>query len=161
MMDPDKELEILNQEFPRSRRAWIRDTPAELDDRILSLAVSHAPYLQAVYKLKEEQAHLRPGIGKGKFVPPSRRAMKGRPRPRRPDLAASGSASFESMASYSSKPAPRKKPSIPPGAEKLLAYLETEAKQTWLDSIADIVRAGDTESAMYLLRRYRMKFRDG
>ena len=160
MMDPDKELELLEQEYPRSRQAWIRDTPAEPDDQILSLAVSHAPYLQAVYQLKEEQALLRPGIGKGKFVPPGGRPLKGQPRPRRSDLATSRSASFESMASYSSRPTRPRKPSTPPGAEKLLAYLEKAEQQTWLESIADIVRAGDTESAMYLLRRYRRKFRD-
>lgn len=162
MMDPDKELEMLEQEYPRSNRTWVRDTPAELDDRILSLAVSHAPYLQAVYQLKQEQTLLRPNIGKGKLTPPRWRPLKGsRPqRKMRPDPAASRSASFESMPSYSSKPTPPRKPSTPPGAAKLLAYLETAEQQTWLDSIADIVRAGDTESAMYLLRRYRQKFRD-
>ena len=160
MMDPDKELEMLEQEYPRSRKAWLRDTPTELDGRILSLAVNHAPYLQAVYQLKQEQTLLRPRVGKGKLAPPGGRPPKGIPPQRRADIAASQSASFESMASYSSRSVPPRKPSIPPGTQKLLAYLENAEQQVWLDSIANIVRAGDTESAIYLLRRYRRKFRD-
>ena len=69
MMDPDKELELLEQEYPRSIKVWVRDTPTELDNQILSIAARHAPYLSAVYDLKKEQKRLRLETGKDRFAP--------------------------------------------------------------------------------------------
>jgi hypothetical protein len=160
MMDPDKELSLLENEFPRSQRAWIRDTTSDLDERILSLAARHAPYLEASYLLKEEQEKLRSIMGDDGRLPPGMRPLKGRrskPRmPTRPPV--SQSVSHESMASASMKPPAQRRTAIPPGARKLLMSLENAEQQQWLDTIANIVRSGDIELATYLLRRYRRAF---
>jgi hypothetical protein len=46
----------------------------------------------------------------------------------------------------------------PPGAELVLSFLQGAGQQAWLDLIAEIVKAGDVELAMYLLSQYRIKF---
>ena len=161
MMNPDKELALLEEEFPRSHRAWVRDTPVDLDDRILSLAARHAPYLEASYLLKEEQPKLRSIMGDDGRLSPGMRPLKGRrPKPRMPPMpSVSQSVSYDSMASASMKPPAQRRTAIPPGAKKLLISLENAEQQQWLDTIADIVRSGDIELATYLLRRYRRTFR--
>lgn len=160
MMDPDKELSLLETEFPRSTRAWIKETPADLDERILSLAARHAPYLEATYLLKEEQAKLKAIMGEDGRLPPGMKPLKGR-RPKRqmpPKPWVSQSVSYDSMASANMRPPTQKRTAVPPGANKLLMSLENAEQQQWLDTIADIVRGGDIELATYLLRRYRRAF---
>jgi hypothetical protein len=161
MIDPDKELSLLEEEFPRSHQAWTRDTSPDLDERILSLAARHVPYLEARHLLKEEQAKLRPVLGYDGRLPPGMRPPKGRrPKPRMPPMpSVSQSVSYDSMASASMKPPAQRRTAIPPDAKKLLVSLENAEQQQWLDTIADIVRSGDIELATYLLRRYRRTFR--
>ena len=160
MMDPDKELALLEKEFPKSRRAWIRDTPVELDDRILSLAERHAPYLQASNRLKAEQARLKQSLDDGGLFLPTKRPLKGRRPGSRipPQLSESWSNLDESMPSASTRPPASRRATVPPGAKQLLVSLKSAEQQTWLDTIADIVKYGDIELATYLLRRYRTKF---
>jgi len=162
-MDPDKELALLEKEYPKSHRAWIRDTPADLDDRILSLAARHAPYLQATHQLKEEQARLKQSLDDGDIFLPTTRPLKGgRPGPRiPPQLLESWSDSYESMPSASIRSPANRRATVPPGAKQLLVSLKNAKQQTWLNTIADIVKDGDIELASYLLRRYRTKFPHG
>ncbi len=161
MMDPDRELSLLEEEFPGSHQAWIRDTPVDLDDRILSLAARHAPYLEASYLRKEEQAKLGRRFDNDGGLPPGMKPLKsGRANPWIPPKPlASQSAAYDSMASASMKRSAQRRTAIPPGAKKLLISLENAEQQQWLDTIADIVRGGDIELASYLLRRYQRKFR--
>ncbi|MEH6585203.1 MAG: hypothetical protein V7720_01530 [Halioglobus sp.] len=160
MMDPDKELSLLEEEFPRSHRAWIRDTPADLDERILSLAARHAPYLEASYLLKDEQAKLKSIMAEDGRLTPEMGPLKGRrPKPRMPPKpSVRYSVDYNVMADASMKRPSQKRTAVPPGAKKLLMSLENAEQQQWLDTIADIVRGGDIELATYLLRRYRRTF---
>ena len=161
MMDPDKELSLLEQEFPKSRRAWIRDTSIDLDDRILSLAARRAPYLRAQYLRKKKQAKLKPSLADNNLFPPITRPLK--ERPLKPwaskEPFTSQLDSYKSMSSDSMEPRARRGNTVPPGAQLLLRSLKSAEKQIWLDTIADIVKNGDVELASYLLRRYRTKFR--
>jgi hypothetical protein len=158
MMDPDKELELLEQEFPRSRKAWIRETPIELDDRILSLAARHAPYLEAQYKIKQEQYKLEPDVGTRERIPPISRP----PRGKRPTFYSidmtSVAKSIPALSRRSMKVSRRRESPAPPGAEKLLVMLEGANQQEWLDQIASIVQLGNIDLAIYLLGRYRDRF---
>ena len=159
-MDPDKELSMLESEFPSSTRAWMRDTPADLDERILSLAARHASYLEASYLLKQERARLKYIMGEDGRLPPGMGPLESRrPKPQiPPEPSVNRSVSYDSMANASSGAPAQKRTDVPPGAEKLLTSLENAGQQQWLDTIADIVTGGDIELATYLLRRYQLAF---
>ena len=162
MMDPDKELALLEQEFPKSRRAWIRDTPIALDDRILSLAVRHAPYLEARYELKQEMAKLDPNSEPGGQYTPDLLPFRGsRPGARsRPASPVHESFSDDMFSSTSMSASSNREPPLPPGAEKLLMTLAGATPQEWLNRISRVVLLGDIDLAIYLLKEYRDRFPD-
>ena len=159
-MDPDKELALLEQEFPKSSRAWIRDTPIALDDRIMSLAASHARYLQARYELKQQLAKLGPDYEQDGMLPRSLRPPKGFGPGVRFNLIPPVQESA-SEASFRSQPLSISRsqgPPSPPGSEKLLAMLRGAPRREWLNQISSIVLLGDIDLAIYLLREYRDRF---
>ena len=49
MIDADAELKTLEQEFPKSSRAWVTDTDAALDQQILYIADAGARHLAQKY----------------------------------------------------------------------------------------------------------------
>lgn len=155
MIDADAELKTLEQEFPKSSRAWATDTDAVLDRRILYIADAAAHHLAQRYR--EEHRDIT-------SVWPARSF----PRPTPGDDATFESAILRERAKeasmpYDSMPEDRlstrklKRENTPPGAEKMLSFLQGAEQQAWLDRIADIVKAGDVELAIYLLNQYRIK----
>ncbi len=48
----------------------------------------------------------------------------------------------------------------PPDVDKMLAALEGESQETWLQNIATLVKAGEIDAAESLLRAFRARFPD-
>ena len=160
MMDADTELRLLEDEFPKSSKVWATDTDAALDQRILSIADRAAPYL-AQQHMRKEQNRISEIRGEG-LLPPKFRPGRGSPPGRFNPIANSEVTppSYKSMKNVSMSAPPPKRPDRPAGADKILASLKGAEQQAWLDRIAAVVKAGDIELASYLLRRYRVVFRD-
>lgn len=156
MTDADAELQKLEQEFPQSSRVWATDTDAVLDRRILQIADAAAR--QLAQKYREEQRNITSVWTDRSFPPPTFA-----------DDATMDSAIFSKRAMEASMPYDRlpenrllaqnpKLENAPPGAELVLSFLQGAGQQAWLDLIAEIVKAGDVELAIYLLSQYRIKF---
>lgn len=162
MLDPDKELELLEEEFPRSRRAWTHETSAELDARILDLAARKARYLRATGKPEAQSRDFDPSPGS------ERRPGRGKPdnrsiadfRRERPSVAASPESDDNFGPSQDFRGSAYELP-VPAGAERLLASLQDAQERAWRYHISGLVSRGDVDTALYLLNQYRKKFPKG
>jgi hypothetical protein len=155
MIDADAELKTLEQEFPKSSRAWATDTDAALDRRILYIADAAARHLAQQYSEERDTTSLWPGRHFPRPTPGDDAKLKS---VRRRERAMESSMPYEKLSATSMRALDRKRVSIPPGAEKVMEFLQNAEQHVWLDRIADIVKAGDVELAMYLLGQYRIKF---
>ena len=167
-MDTDTELRLLEEQFPKSSQLWNTDTDPALDRRILAIADGVAPYF-AQQHMRKEQARQSEDRDRGSPPPEYRPTMRHLPK----HLKLGTKSRVESSIPYLQKfdrmdtpPVeqinipPAKRTATPAGADSMLALLEGADPQTWLDGIAAIVRRGDIELAIYLLRQYRIVFRD-
>ena len=156
MIDADAELKTLEQEFPKSSRAWATDTDAALDQRILYIADAAARHLAQKYREEQrDTTSVWPDRGFPRPTPGDDAKAKG---VGRRDRAMGTSKPYEKLPAASVRAPVRKRVNIPPGAEKMMQVLQDAEQHVWLDRIADIVKAGDVELAMYLLNQYRIKF---
>jgi hypothetical protein len=162
MIDIDKELYRLEGEFPGSRNAWIRDTPIELDERILSLAHRHSPYLEAQHQLRVEKNKLESNFENQGGLPPEVPPLSDIANIPVQDFRAVEKWSVESESEVvpGSLSASSSETPPPPGAEKVLVMLRKAPQQEWLDTIASIVQLGDIKLALYLLQKYQEEFGD-
>lgn len=157
MIDADAELKTLEQEFPKSSRAWATDTDAALDQRILYVANAVARPLAQQYSEERNTTSLWPDRRFPRPTPGDDARAKS---VSRRDRVMGPSMPYEKLPATSMRAPVRKRLNIPPGAEKMMEFLQDAEQHVWLDHIADIVKAGDVELAMYLMGQYRIKFVD-
>ena len=149
MLDPDKELQLLEDEFPRSRRAWTRETPAELDHRILTRAAERAIYLEA--EAKREQRYLKDTLENysQRWEPPAAGA---------PASASESEAPPERQMRFSAAFMGEAADAQPGGAEAEIRALRNAYPAQWRERLAQLLLEGELETVSALIEAYRQRF---